>query len=137
MRAEFINTLEKAAAKKELTHRDVVMLLSADEEEAKDLFFVANQVRQQAVGDSVELRGIIEFSNYCRQQCQYCGLRAGNKEIARYRLTKEEILAAAQTAVDSGYKTLVLQSGEDMRISDEEIAEITREVKKMDVAITL
>ena len=89
MRAEFINTLEKAAAKKEITHRDVVMLLSADEEEAKDLFFVANQVRQQAVGDSVELRGIIEFSNYCRQQCQYCGLRAGNKEIARYRLTKE------------------------------------------------
>lgn len=70
----------------------------------------ADAVRLQTVGNQVHLRGIIEFSSYCSQRCCYCGLRANNKKIQRYRLTPEQILDTAQAAVETGYRTLVLQS---------------------------
>jgi len=101
------------------------------------LFEEADKVRRENVGDEVHLRGLIEFSNICKRQCKYCGLQSGNKEIERYRILKDEILLYAQKAVDMGYRTLVLQSGEDDYYDTDKMVEIIREIKKFDVALTL
>ena len=77
------------------------------------LFKEADRIRRENVGDEIHLRALIEFSNICKRQCLYCGLRSPNIEVERYRLTKEEILFSAKKAVDLGYQTIVLQSGED------------------------
>ena len=101
------------------------------------MFSYADKVRKENVGDEVHLRGLIEFSNICKRTCKYCGLRCENKEISRYRILKNEIVDCAKNAVDLGYKTIVLQSGEDEYFNTEKICEIIEEIKKLDVALTL
>ena len=101
------------------------------------LFKEADRIRRENVGDEVHLRGLIEFSNICKRQCKYCGLQSGNKEIERYRILKDEILLYVQKAVNMGYKTIVLQSGEDEYYDTDKMVEIIREIKKFDVALTL
>ena len=83
------------------------------------------------------MRGLIEFSNICKSTCKYCGLRCENKNIERYRIQPEDIIFYAQKAVDMGYKTIVLQSGEDKFFSKDVMCEIIKEIKKLDVALTL
>ena len=97
----------------------------------------ADKIRHENVGDEVHLRGLIEFSNICKRQCKYCGLRSPNKKVERYRLSEEEILQTAKNAVNLGYKTIVLQSGEDDYYDTDKMCEIIREIKKFDVALTL
>ncbi|BEU86937.1 [FeFe] hydrogenase H-cluster radical SAM maturase HydE [Selenomonas sp. TAMA-11512] len=97
----------------------------------------ADDVRHAYVGDGVHLRGIIEFSNICRQNCMYCGLRRDNGKIERYRLTPEEILDLAKKAVGYGYKTVVMQSGEDAYFTMERLVPIVRAVKELGLAVTL
>ncbi len=101
------------------------------------LFKEADRVRKENVGDEVHLRGLIEFSNICKRQCKYCGLRSENREIERYRILKDEILTYVQNAVNMGYRTIVLQSGEDEYYDTDKMVEIIREIKKYDVALTL
>lgn len=101
------------------------------------LFKEADRIRHENVGDEIHLRGLIEFSNICKRQCKYCGLRSPNKTVERYRLSKEEILKYTQNAVDLGYKTIVLQSGEDDYYDSDKMCEIIREIKSFDVALTL
>ena len=101
------------------------------------LFEEADRIRHENVGDEVHLRGLIEFSNICKRQCKYCGLRSANKEIERYRILKDEIVNLSRNAVDLGYKTIVLQSGEDDYYDTDKMCEIIREIKKLDVALTL
>jgi len=137
MGLDFLKTLKKAGTTTELNKEELVTLLAADPDESKLLFDLADSIRAQYMGDAVHLRGIIEFSNYCRQNCHYCGLRFANGKLERYRLSYEEIYQTAEKAVSIGYKTLVLQSGEDSRYSPLEIAELIKAVKKLDVAITL
>lgn len=137
MEKAFLQALERAKEGQELTHQDIKSLLAADEQESQLLFAHADWVRQQNVGSDVHLRGIIEFTNYCRQHCHYCGLRADNTNAVRYRLSEDDILATARLAAQCGYRTLVLQGGEDVHFSPEDIARITSEVKKMGVAVTL
>ena len=129
--------LEKAQHDDNLSFSELVALLSIPDEYLPVLMEAASHVREQNVGNSVHLRGIIEFSNYCSQQCCYCGLRAGHTSANRYRLTPEQILDTARAAARTGYRTLVLQSGEDSAIPAEVIADLTREIKKLDVAVTL
>ncbi len=129
--------LLKATSSSDLSHEELVQLLSLPEEQIPQLMAAADTVRRRTVGDEVHLRGIIEFSSYCKQHCAYCGLRADNREIERYRLTPEVILDTARSAVAVGYHTLVLQCGEDVHIAPETIADITREIKQMGVAVTL
>lgn len=129
--------LEKAQTTSDLTPEELVQLLSLDQTQIPQLIAAADTVRQNTVGNQVHLRGIIEFSSHCKQQCCYCGLRADNNQIQRYRLSPEQILETAQSAVAVGYRSLVLQCGEDATISEKTIAEITREIKKMDVAVVL
>ena len=137
MAAHIEHILEKARSSSDLRYEELVQLLSIPDEQLPLLMHAANEVRKNSVGDEVHLRGIIEFSNYCRQQCCYCGLRAGHSTAGRYRLTYEQILDTAEAAAKTGYRTLVLQSGEDPAISPAFVADITREIKKLDVAVTL
>jgi len=98
----------------------------------------ADRVRRAVFGDEVYIRGIIEYTNHCRQNCFYCGLRSGNRAAVRYRLTRAEIFTAVETAVAQQIPTIVLQGGEDPHYSAEWVAEIIREIiSKYDLAITL
>ena len=95
-----------------MNKQEIIDILS-DNSKNDWLFNEADKIRHENVGDEIHLRALIEFSNICKRQCLYCGLRSPNKEIERYRLSKNEILFSAKKAVDLGYRTIVLQSGED------------------------
>jgi len=117
-----------------LTKKNIVEFLNSTDDE---LFKLADKVRKESVGDEVHLRGLIEFSNYCKQNCLYCGIRRDNKDCIRYRLEPEQILEFAQKASGYGYKTVVLQSGEDPYYTKDKLKYILSEIKKLDMAITL
>jgi biotin synthase len=108
-----------------------------DSEKLTALFKEADRVRARVCGNAVHLRGLIEFSNYCRQDCLYCGLRRSNRKLRRYRLTAKEIMAAVAIATDLKIPTVVLQSGEDPGFGIAELCRIVRAVKKTGRAITL
>ncbi len=118
---------------------DVEALLRLEDEQAvQALFDFADGVRREYVGDGVLLRGIIEFSNVCRNECAYCGLRGGNTRLGRYRLSREEILATAENIWRAGVKTVVLQSGEEDNLDACWLGRIIEEIKsRFDVAVTL
>ncbi len=104
----------------------------------KDLLGRADLTRKKYVGDTVHIRGIIEFSNYCVNSCFYCGLRKENKKISRYRMPPEAIVSLALKISRLGVKTIVLQSGEDPAYRGKDIADIIAQIKKCaEVAITL
>lgn len=116
---------------------DLARLLGAGEAEG-ELFAAADRVREARLGEEVQLRGLIEFSNYCRRDCRYCGLRGGNGRRPRYRMTGEEIVAAVKGAVSLGYGTVVLQSGEDPHYRADMMAALLRWIKaECEVAVTL
>ncbi len=127
--------LEKLTQSHTLSVSELVYLLAS--QDARPIFQAANQVRKQYVGDGVYLRGLIEFSSFCKNDCLYCGLRVSNSNAKRYRLTPPQIIRMAQQAAGYGYQTIVLQSGEDLWFSTDKLCEIIQEIKKMDVAVTL
>lgn len=104
---------------------------------AEELYQRANDVRRAAVGDEVHLRGLIEFTNICRNDCLYCGIRRGNKRLHRYRLSEEEIVETARKAADMGFQTIVLQGGEDLHFDQALMCRIIEQIKRLDVALTL
>jgi biotin synthase len=113
-------------------------LREENKDRLKELWTLADTVRRENVGDEVHLRGLIEISNYCARQCGYCGIRAGNSEIGRYRMTEEEIIGCVHEAVEYGYGTVVLQSGEDYGIKTDWLAGIVRRIRsETDLAVTL
>ena len=113
-------------------------LREEDPARLEQLFAEADQTRRANVGDAVHFRGLIEFSNVCRRQCGYCGLRAGNLGISRYRMTEAEILDSAAQAVAFGCGTVVLQSGEDPATDTDWLARIVRHIKATTpLAVTL
>ncbi|MGK9369622.1 [FeFe] hydrogenase H-cluster radical SAM maturase HydE [Melioribacter sp. Ez-97] len=126
--------------KKESLNRDEIIYLLglSDEKEINSLFARADEVRRLYCGDEVHLRGIIDFSNYCEQDCLYCGLRKSNKNLPRYRMTPDEVVEVAHKIINKGIFTIVLQSGEDAYYDTDQIAYIIYSIKrKADVAITL
>lgn len=109
-----------------------------DENRLEELWRRADAVRQQHVGDEVHLRGLVEFSNHCVRDCAYCGLRRSHHHLQRYRMSVEEILTCAREAVEFGYGTLVLQSGEDFGITTNWVSELIRTIKReTPLAVTL
>ena len=110
-----------------------------NEEVVKRLRTEAVRLRKQYYGDKVFTRGLIEFTNYCKNNCYYCGIRNGNRHVDRYRLTEDEILECCQTGYELGYHTFVLQGGEDPYYHDERMEHIIRAVKNQfpDCALTL
>ena len=103
------------------------------------LFSHADKIRRQIYGDEVYIRGLIEFTNYCRNNCYYCGIRSGNHNAIRYRLNKDEIISCCREGYSLGFRTFVLQGGEDPFFSDKLICEIVSEIREEfpDCAITL
>ncbi|MDW8037567.1 MAG: radical SAM protein, partial [Thermoguttaceae bacterium] len=98
----------------------------------------ADQTRRQQVGREVHLRGLIEVSSHCIRRCWYCGLRADRRDLPRYRLSESEIMACVQQAVDRGYGTVVLQSGEDPGLTADWIARLIGRIKsETPLAVTL
>lgn len=100
---------------------------------------LARQVRERTYGNRVFIRGLIEFTNYCKNDCYYCGIRRSNKKAARYRLTKEDILDCCRQGYELGFRTFVLQGGEDGYFTAERLTELIREIKNgyPDCALTL
>lgn len=119
-----------------LTKAEIIKLLT-DEEHQETLLKKADDVRRQYVGDEVHLRGLIEFSNICRNNCLYCGIRCGNKKVIRYRMEEAELVETARKASVLGFKTIVMQSGEDMYYDKDRMCRIIEQIKKFDVAVTL
>lgn len=120
----------------EFTKKEIVDILK-DDRQNEWLFSLADKVRRENVGDEVHLRGLIEFSNICHCFCKYCGLRCENKELDRYRILPDDIVKYAQKAVEMGYKTIVLQSGEDAFYTRKILCDIIKRIKEFDVALTL
>ena len=116
--------------------KDIIEILK-DDNINEELFSYADSVRKKYVGDEIHLRGLIEFSNYCKNTCKYCGLRCENKNIERYRILEDEILEHAKNAANLGFKTIVLQSGEDNYYTVNRMCNIISEIKKLNVALTL
>ena len=110
-----------------------------NEELAGYLFGKAAGMREKYYGNRIYIRGLIEFTNYCRNDCYYCGIRKGNRKAERYRLGREEILECCRKGYVLGFRTFVLQGGEDPWYTDDRIAELVRDIKKehSDCAVTL
>ncbi|ATW28740.1 [FeFe] hydrogenase H-cluster radical SAM maturase HydE [Candidatus Formimonas warabiya] len=100
-----------------------------DEDSRAYLTAQAHETRVRYCGKGVYLRGLIEFTNYCKRDCLYCGIRASNQNACRYRLSADEIMAVCRKGYDLGYRTFVLQGGEDVFFTDERMEEIITRIK--------
>ncbi len=114
------------------------ILLSEDQDFLEELYSNARETAKATFSNKIYIRALIEFSNYCKEGCYYCGINRNKSSVHRFRLTKDEIYSAAETAYEAGFRTFVLQGGEDTHFTDEDFAEIISYLKKnYDAAITL
>ncbi|HOP92546.1 MAG TPA: [FeFe] hydrogenase H-cluster radical SAM maturase HydE [Acetivibrio thermocellus] len=135
-----INLIDKLSTTHTLSYDEMYQLIEhRNEELANYLFEKARQVRILYYGHDVYMRGLIEFTNYCRNDCYYCGIRKSNCNAERYRLTKEQILECCDVGYELGFRTFVLQGGEDGYYTDKILADIVSSIKAKypDCAITL
>ena len=104
-----------------------------------DLTAKAAAVRQSVYGNKIFIRGLIEFTNYCKNDCYYCGIRAGQRNVSRYRLNREQILDCCKQGYDLGFRTFVLQGGEDTWWNDDRLSALVTSIKENhpDCAVTL
>lgn len=132
-----IDKLEKG---NRLTKEEFAILIdNATEEDRQYLFSKARKIKERYFGNKIYIRGLIEFTNYCNNDCYYCGIRRSNKEAERYRLTKDDILSCCETGYSLGFRTFVLQGGEDPYFNDERMTDIVSSIKERysDCALTL
>lgn len=133
-------TITKLAKNHTLSKQEYISLINCNDKESLEyLRQKAEKQRQDIFGRDIYMRGLIEFTNYCKNDCLYCGIRRSNKKAQRYRLTKEEILDCCKNGYDLGFRTFVLQGGEDAYYTDDIIVETLREIKSQfpDCAVTL
>lgn len=115
-------------------------LLAHHEPETEEyLFQLARDIQHQHYGNKIFIRGLIEYTNYCKNNCYYCGIRCQNKKAMRYRLSDEEILERCHAGYELGFRTFVLQGGEDPTETDEHIVRLVSQIKNAhpDCAVTL
>lgn len=135
-----LSLIRRLAEEGTLPDSGLLSLLSGlTEEEENALYEAARAVRHRVYGHEVYLRGLIEFTNYCKNDCYYCGIRRSNRCAQRYRLTEEDILACCRQGYDLGFRTFVLQGGEDPWFTDERICALVGAIKAAhpDCALTL
>lgn len=135
---ETIDLIKKLTTDRNLSDSELLQLIGS-EQYNDALFSAADKKRREIYGDEVYIRGLIEFTNYCRNNCYYCGIRRDNKNVRRYRLNKDEILACCEEGYGLGFRTFVLQGGEDPYYTDSLLCDIISEIRKRfsDCAITL
>lgn len=140
MKNELFNLIDKLEKEQSLTLGEYQKLI---ENYCSELaLYSAEKARhscEKHYGNKIFIRGLIEISNYCKNDCYYCGIRKGNKDCQRYRLTKEDILSCCKEGYALGFRTFVMQGGEDAYYSDEVLCEIISEIKELypDCAVTL
>lgn len=132
--------IDKLNENEQLSRTEWIRLLSGYDKE--DVQYAAEMAREIAAfyfGNRIYIRGLIEFTSYCRNNCYYCGLRCGNPKAERYRLTKAEILSCCEQGYALGFRTFVLQGGEDAYYTDDRIVSIIQKIKEQfpDCALTL
>ena len=115
------------------------LLTTTDQELIEELYRRARKTAGKYYGKEIYLRGLIEFTNYCKNNCYYCGIRCGNEKAQRYRLTMDQILSCCESGWELGFRTFVLQGGEDPYFTDEKIVDIVKKIRNSypDCAITL
>ncbi len=134
---ELVDRLERD---RDLSDEEFFLVLTDDDEEFREYLAArARAVRERVYGKEVYLRGLIEFTNYCKNNCRYCGIRRDNRNAQRYRLTGEEVLASCDTGYALGFRTFVLQGGEDPFQTDDRIVSLITRIKARypDTAVTL
>ena len=132
--------IDRLSATHSLSAREYLILLSDyDSDSVKYAAAAADKVRREIYGNKIFIRGLIEVSNICKNDCYYCGIRAGNKDCERYRLSESDILDCCRHGYGLGFRTFVLQGGEDAVFSDEVLISIIKNIKKEhpDCAVTL
>lgn len=131
------NLIDKIVQTQRASAEELVEILQSGADSY--LFQKADEVCRRHHGNVVKIRSILEFSNYCRRTCRYCGINAANQNCKRYRMTEQEMLETAIDAYRAGYQTIVLQSGEDLSYTAEALSHLIRQIKShcSDMAITL
>lgn len=132
--------IQEIKGRRDISIEQLEYLLTTENKDClKMLREEAVQTAQKIYGNRVFIRGLIEFTNYCKNDCYYCGIRRSNHCADRYRLTKEEILSCTDTGYELGFRTFVLQGGEDPYFTDARICELVSEIRQKhpDCAITL
>lgn len=132
--------IDKLKKEQALTKEDWVELIKGRNAElAEYLFALAREERHHYYDHDVYVRGLIEFTNYCKNDCLYCGIRKSNSNAKRYRLSEEDILSCCGTGYELGFRTFVLQGGEDGFYTDEKLVHIISRIKELypDCALTL
>ena len=132
--------IDEIRQKRDISIKTLDFLLSTEDEEV--ITYLRDSAREAAdkiYGKQVFIRGLIEFTNYCKNDCKYCGIRRSNSRADRYRLTEEEILSCCENGYGLGFRTFVLQGGEDMYFTDEKICHLLKSIKEKypDCALTL
>lgn len=132
--------IDKLYREHNLTKEEFTTLLNHITPELSEyLFEKAREVAQKYFGNGIYTRGLIEFTNYCKNNCYYCGIRRDNEKATRYRLTKEQILNCCKQGYQLGFRTFVLQGGEDGHFTDDKMVDIIKSIKENypDCALTL
>lgn len=140
MNSEIKILIDKLNNEHSLTKQEYVALInSRDKQSLEYLMSLADKTRRSVYGNSVYVRGLIEISNYCKNDCLYCGIRRSNGNCDRYRLTHEQILSCCDEGYSLGFRTFVLQGGEDHYFTDEHLIKIISSIKERypDCAVTL
>ena len=134
-----MNLLEKLEKERMLTKDQWIQLIGSREVYESQAAALAKRIREEHFGNQIYVRGLIEFTNYCKNDCYYCGIRRSNRNAERYRLTMEQILECTDTGYELGFRTFVLQGGEDGYYTDERLEEIIKAIKEKhpDCALTL
>ena len=126
----FKDIVDELKNKRNISEEDLAYVLELEGGDDREyLFEAARAVADQVFHKEIYLRGLIEFTNYCKNNCYYCGIRCGNQNAERYRLSEEEILSCCEIGEKIGFKTFVLQGGEDPFFTDDRICELVRKIK--------
>jgi biotin synthase len=135
---DIIGTVSRLAEQRDLDDAELAFLIES-EEAGEPLARAADTVRRRIYGDRVFIRGLIEFTSYCKNDCYYCGIRCSNRQAERFRLTPEQIYSCCEEGYRLGFRTFVMQGGEDPYFTDDRICEIVSSISHHypDCAVTL